>query len=373
MDETNVSGPRAVAASPALAGQVRNPLVRRIAGHKRYWLYSRLLATAGALLVALAAWMPWVSVRVFDVTRAEYLTAPLQLDPGDLDPVYYGGIVWAALTVTGLLIVPFLWQRPAPGSRAPLAPFVYTLWTIALLVLGGMASGAILQPSLAVGLVPELSPRLIGIDRQSYLLGTWLGGAGAVLAVLATFALIISLLRVPLDARPRAASVRARRSAAGALVFGALLWGAGTLVLPWATVSCTAVPLFFGQCAGLPFSGALSAAIRVDVPGLDPLAAIYGVNLLLSGAALLVLIALFRGVRSRFFAFWTTVWLAVASGCALLAFDGARLVTSQPAQLGLQPGTWNADMGIFVTLLALALGWAGAVVLWLGGQRSHPA
>jgi hypothetical protein len=369
MSEMGASGASEGTGSSALAVQTNNRLVRRIASLKRYWLYSRLLATAGALLVAVAAWLPWVSVRVFNITSGATLPTRFQLDPGDLATDHYGGLFWGTLTVAGLLIVPFLWRHPSPGWRAPVAPLVYTGWVLVLLPLGSMAANEILQFN-AISLAPELRPSPIGIGGQQLLAGYWLGGAALVAPVLATLGLLLGLWRIPVDARDRPPARSSRRPAIGALVFGVLLFWLGTLMLPWATVNCTAMPLFFGQCTGLPFSGVLANAIRVDVPGLDPLAAIYSANILLSGGALLVLIAIFLGARSRFFAFWTTIWLLVAMGFVALASVGVRLAASQPAQLGLPPGSWSGDMGIFVTLLALGLGWIGAGGLWLSRQRS---
>jgi hypothetical protein len=370
-EASGVHGP-AGSGSDLLIPRTHNPLVRRITGHKRYWLYSRLLATAGAVLIAAAAWLPWVSVRVFDVARADFVSGPLQLDPGDLDASYFGGQIWAALTVTGLLIVPFLWRRPGSARTPSLASLFYVVWMFALAFFGGTSVGYLVQPN-TMRLAPELRSLLISTDHVHLMVGTWLGALGALFAVVAALALVIGMLRLPLDRRPPAAPARGPRPLVGALVFGVLLFWLGTLIFPWATVNCTAFPLFFGQCTGLPFSGVLSSAIRVDVPGLDPLAAIYGVNILLSCAALLVLIAVFRGARSRFFAFWTTLWLVLATGCVALAGVGVRLVASEPVQLGLPSSGWNGDMGIFVTLLSLALGWVSIIALWLSRQRSASA
>jgi hypothetical protein len=372
MSEMGTSTTRGAVSADSYLDHTRNPLVRRVGLLKRYWLYSRTLATAGGVLVAVAAWMPWVSVRVFDVARGDFLSAPLQLDPGDLDASYFGGLVWAALTVTGVLIVPFLWRHPRSAKAPPLASLFYLLWTFILVGLGAIGVRYIVQPN-TVRLAPELMSLLISTDHVQLMVGTWLGALGAMLAVVATFALVIGVVRLPLDLREPTASARGPRPLVGALVFGVLLFWLGTLVLPWATVNCTAMPLFFGQCTGLPFSSVLSSAIRLDVPGLDPLAAIYGVNILLCGAALLVLIAIFRGARSHFFAYWTTLWLVLATGCVALAGVGVRLVASQPTRFGLAAGGWSGDMGIFVSLLGLALGWAGVIALWLSRQRPAPA
>jgi hypothetical protein len=342
--------------------------VRRIAGLKRYWLYSRLLATAGAVLVAVAAWLPWVAVRVYDAAQTDHLSTPFLLDPGDLDASYFGGIVWGSLTTLGLLLVPFLWRRPRSRTSPQLTPLFYFAWVCVLSALGEISSGYIRHPS-TTRLAPELGSRLLDIVQIQVQPGAWLGLASALIEVVATFALVIGMARLPLDARPTSAPSRSRRTAIGALVFGVLLFWLGTLIMPWATVNCIATPLFFGQCTGLPFSGVLADAIRVDVPGLDPLAAIYSANILLSGGALLVLIAVFLGARSRFFAFWVTVWLLVATGFVALASVGVRLAASQPVQLGQPSGSWSGDMGIFVTLLALGLGWIGAGGLWLSRQR----
>jgi hypothetical protein len=367
MGEPDPATARTIAADIAPAEGAGSPRPRLM----RVWLYSRLLATLGALLVAFAAWIPWVSVSVFDVTSGMDLRTRYQLDPGDLATDFYGGLVWALLTVFGLLLVPFLWRRPRTRLRAAIATVLYAAWVIVLLIVGGMASSAILQPN-TVSLVPELRPSTIGISQQHLLLGYWLGGASLIVSFLAALGLLLGLRRPLLDTRPYPATVH-RRPAIGALVFGALLFWLGTLVLPWSTVNCTATPLFFGQCTGLPFDGVLADAIRTDVSGLDPLAALYGVNVLLSGGALLVLLAIFFGARSRYFAFWTTVWLLIATGFVALASVGVRLVASVPADFGLPHGVWNGDMGIFVTLLALALGWLGVGALWLGPQRRAPA
>src|SRR5260370_20238745 len=82
------------------------------------------------------------------------------------------------------------------------------------------------------------------------------------------------------------------------LTAGVLLWEVGTLAFPWATVNCNAVPLFFGSCTGLPFSGVVGYGIHTTFPFLDALVSLHAVGLLLAGRALLLLIRLWRPARS---------------------------------------------------------------------------
>lgn len=357
----------------------RTPLVRRVASRKHFWLFSRLLATFAALLVAVAAWLPWVSFTLeTNLATGQFLSGSIQLSPGDLDTIEFGGFVWGTLAVLGLLICLFLWRR-AHAWRFPFSPFLYLVWAFAVLVIGGMCAQSLYGTVVTVHLVPELNSAAYGLTHAQHLAGFWLSILGLGLAMLSACALLLNVVFASAPAAQATASEgmaarRPRRTPGGALLVGAAaLWAGGTLALPWATVNCTAAPLFFGSCTGLPFSAVAGYGIRTQLPLVDPLAAHYSLNTLLCGGGLLIALAVWRRACSRNFAVWLTLWLIVASLAVALAAAGISIVATDPAALGL-PGTgWSGDTGVFVALLGLALGWVGAGYLWVSALRSPRA
>lgn len=349
---------------------------------------ARGLAGGGALLFAIAAWSPWVAAAGTSAGVADRQPSfTLYLDPAVIAAPPLDGLfgrsgalfVWSALTVLGILLQPLLWQGAGWVRRAALAAFA--LWlaiTIVVCIISAVTLAQYLGSGSTAGGVPRhltLLPTEQPFDVLDGQLGVGMPLAvGALaLAVWGLVALFSTDRRAGIEtASAEALGARALRHlpGAGMLTAGVLLWELGTLAFPWATVNCNAVPLFFGSCTGLPFSGVVGYGIHTTFPFLDALVALHAVGLLLAGGALLLLVGLWRHASSHMLAGWAVAWIATASFLVVLASAGIQLVSSRPTSLGLARGNWSGDSGIFVALLGLALALVAAV--WLWGARLLP-
>jgi hypothetical protein len=165
-------------------------------------------------------------------------------------------------------------------------------------------------------------------------------------------------------------------SASGALTLSALLFLIGIFIMPWATVNCTQMPLFLGQCTGVNYAGATSAGIRAYANVFDPLAARYAIPILLAGGALLVLLGVWGRDLFRRGGVWLVLWLLTATLFAVLGDLGAGAIVANPATYGLPTGRWSGDSGIAVAFLGLLIGWGAALylgILALRGRRTPQA
>lgn len=340
----------------------------------RGWVSSRVLASIAALTVAVAAWMPWASAVGTSTIAGHTRRIALQLSPGDVHDVI-GSFTWSALTVAGALICPLLWAR-RDRLISLLAVVAYTLWVLVFTGVATSRVGALFQPVIL--LTPDLG--IAGLDVTSQrvlLLGFFLACGGIILSLIACLALFLGVARLragssAADASLRIVRARSKLPAAGALTACFLLWIAGTLILPWATVNCASAPLLFGRCTGIPFDSALAAGIRTTTTVFDPLAAKFAVPVLLIGTAVLLLGAIWLRRLTRRLCAWITLWLAASAACVALADRGVSAVVADPAAQGLPAGAWSGDNGIACALLALLIGLGGAVYLWIAAFRAPP-
>lgn len=355
--------------NPAIHTAVRP---RTAAG--RGWLLPRALASVAALVVAVSAWMPWISAVGTATVAGQTHRAVLQLSPGDVRDVA-GAFVWSLLTVAGALICPLLWAR-RDRLVSLLAVIAYTVWVLAVTGLATSRLGALFQPEIV--LAPDLGIAGLDVTSQRQLLpGFFLACAGIVLSFIACLALFLSVARLRAGSSASTSgqplvTARSRLPAAGALTACALLEIVALLVLPWATVNCAGAPLIFGRCTGIPFSAALGAGIRSTTSAFDPLAAKYAALVLLVGSAVFILVAIWRRRLTRRLCVWISLWLLAAAGAAALADAGVSAVIANPTAQGLPAGSWTGDNGIACALLALLIGLAGTVYLWIAAFRTGP-
>lgn len=333
----------------------------------RLWLTARVLATAGAVLFAVGAWMPWEQVTGYTLANGNLQNYTLRISPGTVESIW-GEFAWDTLTIFGLLLLPLLWMRVRPAF-ALVEDALYTMWYVTLAV-----STPLILQSASARLVPEMNlPDLIITGRGENLPGFWIAFAGLLCALFASILLFIDLARSKQQPRTTSAgrSVRARFRipGMGILTTGIVLWALGTLVLPWVSVGCPSVVLLAAQCSGLNYSGVLRLGIFSGATAFDPLAAVYAVPTLLATGALLILLATWWSRITPAFCLWVTLWLAAAVLFTALAAAGVRYTIANAARLGLPTGTWQPDSGGTLTIAALAVVAAGIAIMWYGVLR----
>ncbi|MFI5271667.1 MAG: hypothetical protein ACHQ4H_01370 [Ktedonobacterales bacterium] len=345
------------AAAPAAANAPEWPAERRHRRWLRLWPLGAALAALGAALFLISAWLPWISVVGTGPDQRSY---PLLLTPGDLASGL-GSLRWSALSVAGVLLLPLVLRR----VRTPLAVagvIAFALWT-ALAVVAEPSLLAGTQQGSALALDPNFSvPRnLLLAAAPSDLLPYGLHLAALALCVLASALLIVGTLRpetrtAMLDASP-AAPARGKLPGMGLLTLGVAVWALGTFVFPWATLGCTGLPLVSSQCLGVPFGTALGYGVSANAGAFDGLLALYAAEFLLTGGAVLVLIATWWGGVSWHLCVWLALWLAAAMLLAVVADGGVGVVVAGHGHLGLPGGAWRGDNGIVTAFLGLLLGW----------------
>jgi hypothetical protein len=332
----------------------------------RFWTPARIAASVAAVAFAVVAWTPWVTV------------ADAKLVPGDIQSPL-GSFGWAALTVAGVLLLPLIWLR-AGRIAALLGVAAYAIWALGAAVfaffpMAGLTKGQTLTLDPNVTHVPNQPVHsLLLIDTPAYQAGYYIGAASLALAIVAAVLLAVGLVqswRAMAAVEHMAVHVRAGSAipGTGLLVGALLLWSAGTLVFPWATVDCNGLPLIASQCNGLPYTNALRFGISGSTSTFDPLASFYAVDILLVGGAALLLIGVaLRAITARF-CLWATLWLAAAAVFAFVGRAGVGDAIAHPDALGLKSGHWTGDTGLGATLLALVLALGAVVYLWVGALR----
>jgi hypothetical protein len=268
-----------------------------------------------------------------------------------------------------------LWlRRSSRGGRLALAG--YTLWLTASTVVPiGLIAGILLALS-------RLSRLATGDVAWSAGWGLLPLAAGLLLGWTAAILLLRSL--DPAESSTpvrRTARERARRQIFGAFVLaaGAVVWGAGFLAVPWATVNCAVVPLTLnhfveGACAGLDAGDALSALVasRVEPTGWDWYNGIFALYGLLLGGGVLALVVIWRGAFAWGPRFWLAGWLLVASTVTALCFRGVAHIAAEAPVLAIQAtGTWHGAPGIPLAFSGLVIAWLGLLLLD-GAFRGSP-
>lgn len=324
------------------------------------------------MIVAVAAWMPWVSAVGTTTIAGHTRRLVLLLSPGDVRDVL-GAFVWSALSVAGALICPLLWAW-RDRLISLLAVVTYTVWVLVFTGLATSRFAALSQPEIL--LAPDFGIAGIDVTSQRQLrFGLFLAGAGIILSLIACLALFLGVARLRAGSADGVLHIfraRSKLPASSALTACIALWLAATFVLPWATVSCAETPLLFGRCTGIPFNSALGVGIRTSTTVFDPLAAKYAIPALLTGTAVFILGAVWMRRLTRRLCAWITLWLAASAGCVALADTGVGAVIANAPAQGLPSGSWSGDNGIACAVLALLIGLGGVGYLWIAAFRAPP-
>jgi hypothetical protein len=376
-DQTTASSAKVTAEAP-------NPAVgEEIAAapwEARLWAISCGLASLGALLFGLSTWMPWVTVTGYasiSIVNGRQQFYRFLLDPADIDGSFglFGG---SLLSVAGLLLLPFLWQHRSRLANL-LALAGYWAWGI-LLTVFVTANSRYFQKGSTVRLVPDLRLNSVMFTSVPVLnLGYWLHFAALGIVTLAAVLLPVTLLpgaawtRLYAGQASRRMGPLARVPGMGTLTLGLIIWAIGTFLFPWATVDCNANPLFVSSCTGVPFASALQVGLRSHAATIDPLVALYAVELLLGVSAALIFLASWSARITRSFYIWVALWLLVAAIFAVLGSSGVGILVAHPVSVGLEPGHWSGDNGLAASFLGLLIGLGALLYLMINqGRTANP-
>ncbi|WIG61993.1 MAG: hypothetical protein OJF49_004742 [Ktedonobacterales bacterium] len=334
-----------------------------------------LLATCAAVLAPVVAWMPSVVVTGTDSQQQVYT---LRLTPGDIDGAFLGTFGWSALTVFGLLMLPLVWSRRR-SLITLLGLLGYVAFAIGLAISGTSLDAHTILPGTTLALNANLNPSTLNVtSTPRFLTPDWLLGFIAVLTLLAALVIgaDVALSRTARRGTPTTTEAQPhgqlRAAAKSLLTLAIALWAAGTFLFPWATLNCSATPLLIGHCTGITYSSAASYGILANTTAFDPLAGLHAIEILLGGGAALLLAALWWGRASLAFAYWVTLWLLAANGFTILGISGVYAAVTNPAAFALPTGTWTSATGVATTIIALFVGWVGAVYVWFATVRRGP-
>lgn len=384
----NAQTPEQSDSQPVLVAETDEPLATERTSHLRLPLY--FVAFVGAAAFAVLAWAPWaVPLGRISGERLQNFGA-LNLDPGVLgvppftqswDP-YTLLILWSVFSLIGIFLSPLLWRHTPPLLRRMLLG-IYIAWLVlATVLILYYATLPFALPNPQDITAARYTIRIIGGGAPLHIVSLDLstGWYLAVFALALAWVVPIIPLAVPALRRARSAgSMPPAASAAqpaprslpgvGALTIAVVLWAIGVFFMPWATLNCTATPLLIATCTGLTFSSVLGIGIVAHAPALDPLAAQYAVEILLIAGIVLLLIFLWRRVRSREICAWVTLWLVAATFFAIVANAGVGAVVGNRTSFGLPTGMWSGDSASLVTFFALLVGWLAAIALWVSVLR----
>lgn len=357
----------------------------------------RLLATAGAIVLGYAMWLPWAIVNL---TQGDRLLDRQLLD---VNTVVASGIlrlgsaehplltisqmtvVLGVFTMLGVLLAPLLW-RPADSLLGAIATHIFGLWVIfatAIVILINFLTPAELSRVLGINGVEALFT--LSLDRT---LGYWL----AVLALVALWIAVIGLLagewrRHAFWHLPGADNETPRSliqiPGAGILNLGLIVWAIGFLIMGWASLNCTQAPLLVGSCQGIPASEGLFAQIAqasnsITLQGvtdpqmlvyLDPNIARYALPILLGVGAAMIFLGVWMRAVTRVFCVWTALWLILAVALVGLAYAGIGYIVGHPTRVGLAAGGWSVESGVWITLLGLIFAIIGLATLIAAALR----
>jgi hypothetical protein len=373
-DQTTASSAKVVAETP-------NPAVgEEVAAapwEARLWAISCGLASLGALLFGLSTWMPWVTVTGYasiSIVNGRQQFYRFLLDPADIDGSFglFGG---SLLSVAGLLLLPFLWQHRSRLANL-LALAGYWAWGI-LLTVFVTANSRYFQKGNTVQLVPDLRLNSVMFTSTPVLnVGYWLHFAALGIVTLAAVLLPVTLIpgaawtRLYAGQTSRRMGPLARVPGMGTLTLGLIIWAIGTFLFPWATVNCTANPILVSSCTGIPFASALQVGLRSHAATVDPLVALYAVELLLGFSAVLIFLASWSARITRGFYVWVTLWLLAATFFAVLGSSGVGTLVANPVSVGLGPGHWSGDNGLAASFLGLLIGFGALLYLMINQGRT---
>jgi hypothetical protein len=386
-------------------GEMR-PLTRREANARTEPVGSRrsrrmrgtaqVLAFAGALLFAIAAWLPWAIATGTDAGNPVASPVQLPLDPGSIGapplPSFYSlgaaFVVWSTLCILGILLAALLWLGAGKVS-AFLTWLAYTTWLLLASYTAARSAVALLgADGGSLRLAPGAGPESVVVQGVQLGIGIPLAAAALVLAWIGDILVLAAGARGLRHARVFAGAASAPHALSRWLVLSGLAgWVIGFFEMPWLSADCGNPVLVGGSCAGVRVTDllghALGDALTTPLPGsasglfvaIDPRAALYAIPTALLGAALLLAIAAWRRAGTPAVYIWAALWLLAASGCAILARSAAQQAVSGAPTPGLAAGAWQAAQGIYVTLGSLVLVLLGLAAHWLSPvfSRNHAA
>lgn len=352
------------------------PLIERFAPH---------LAVASALLFVLGVWAPWAMDTVTAATPLGPLTStvPVSGDSFGFTIVYQAihpqpislnqpvifwsltllTLLWDALPLCGLLLSLALWQH---ASRVVLR------LSLAWLMLSTVGAALGIAHDFSMAGMHACSTGCMTIDGQVSW-GVWLTLVALGLAWIALWL----LAQRPMQ--PGSASTRGWRAqvGAGAFAVGVVLWALAILLLPWVTAGCSGIPFSLthfarGACMGLDGYDVLSAAIynapqsALALGDLDiTLGALHIIEFFCATGACLVVL-LWRPRWSRSLRVPVAMWLALATVVFVLCWYGTSIRLVKGGAVAYTTAPFVVGPAIAATVVALLLGWAGGVLIWLG-------
>jgi hypothetical protein len=350
------------------------------------------LAVIGVFPLSLAQWGPWVIERTQirfpgDTSATQVQTAPLEgymglpnflFAHGLHNPMLHLGILWLWLAFAPAGIFPALalvWGRGSSWAMR-----TYIAWLAAVTSLAAIAAIQLFGVTpRAICYGPGGCPTITLVSRQPgwgawVTLGAlallWVAAAARLFAPRAAFA-PYSLAQEPerVDARYLPAL---RRFSAAAFTLGALIWGFGLILVPWATHNCTGFPIAWthfvrGSCAGLDANDAIPFVWPANTMehALD-------FTMFLVFMGLLGIVAMGALWRKG----WggpvvAAIWAALATWLFLQVRTGLAALLEHPTQLTFATsGAWVSGSGPLVTGAGLALACIGVIGAWLAAIDS---
>ncbi len=334
---------------------------------------ARVLSLIGALMLVVATWLPWETLRIVFGPEAQITAdssisglAGFQMLLGQSGlssahpSVRWLGLLWIFLPLFGLLISLFH-LRMRRGSRALTA--LYGVWLVL-----ATASVAPVVYGLLTTLAPLTCVQTCGpvpVTSRHPELGIWLAIGGLALGWIALAGLLLAR-RSPL------ATVRSETPArfsrlhllgAGVLIVGVAIWALGLFAIPWATSGCTGLHLSLnhfvrGACSGVDGWDAFTAGIGSNTW----LALLFLEVVPVMGLYVAIDIWLPRLARST--------WVLAASWSLLLTVlfmcgvNGVQFTIAHPPRFTYEmQGAWDPSFGVAVCALGIVICLAGVALL----------
>lgn len=351
------------------------------------------LAVIGVFPLSLAQWGPWVFETDAihfpgDATTIQTQTMPLEGYtglPGFLfahglgNPILHLGVLWLWLAFAPAGVFPALalvWGR---GSSWAMRAYIAWLTVgTSLSVITAIQLFGVTPRAICYG--PGGCPTITVVSRQPGW-GAWVTlGALALLWVAAAARLFIphaafapySLAQEPERVGAARYLKTLRRASAAVFTLGALIWGFGLILVPWATHNCTGFPISWthfvrGSCAGLDANDAISFVWPANTMehALD-------FTMFLVFMGLLGIVAMGALWRKG----WggpvvAAIWAALATWLFLQVRTGLAALLEHPTQLTFATsGAWGSGAGPLVTGAGLALACLGVIGAWFAAIDS---
>ena len=349
--------------SPDYALYERRPLV--------IWL-ARILPLAGALMLVVATWLPWATLRIVIDPEGLLITdsstsglAGFQMLLGQSGfasahpSVMWLELAWTILPLFGLLIG-LSHLRVRQWSRALTA--LFSVWLLlATLSVASVVYG--LMTTLAPLSCWQTCSPVSVISRQPES-GAWLAIGGLALGWIALAGLLNARRSNQAMARP---ATLARYSAlhgagAGVLTLGVALWALGLYAVPWVTSGCTGLQFSLnhfvrGTCSGMDGYDMLSATMSGD----GQLAWEFFELASVMGLFLAITVWLPRLTRST----WIIAagWSVLVALMVFMGLHGIEVTMAHPPHFTADEGPWEPSFGIVICASGIVVDGVGIALL----------